>query len=97
MYNFSNVAEFVGSDGAEGKPTVEFRQHECVVDAEATGCWVRFVEGVVRKAEEMAGMEKQKAVEDLEVKDVKGFLEWIGLEECDRMYWIKRSDCWREE
>jgi hypothetical protein len=72
MYNFSNIAEFVASDGKEGKPTVEFRRHECVIDAEATGCWVRLVEKMVRKAGDLAKHEQE--VRDVEyVGDEKGF------------------------
>jgi Putative amidoligase enzyme len=40
------------------KPTVEYRQHECYIDAESVGKWVYFVEGVVRKAEEIAAREE---------------------------------------
>lgn len=68
MYNFSNIAEFIdmdtvpdperekgkGEGKGRGKPTVEFRQHECTIDAKAAGRWVRFIEGVVRKAETLA-------------------------------------------
>ncbi|KPI39772.1 uncharacterized protein AB675_3422 [Cyphellophora attinorum] len=54
MYNFSNLYEHMytepGEDGQRQKPTIEFRQHECCVEAETAKKWVRFLEALTEKA-----------------------------------------------
>ncbi len=89
MYNFSNILNFY-LHGA-GKPAVEFRQHECCIDAEAVGRWVRFVERVVRKAEALA--EKDEPINCMSsIQEVEDLCGWIGLDVDDIGYWVERRD-----
>lgn len=94
MYNFSNILNFYlhGTD----KPTVEFRQHECCIDAEKVWRWVRFVEGLVRKAEEMAA-EHEPHNNVCHIQEVEAFCRWISLDADDTGYWIERYDNFRKK
>ena len=94
MYNFSNVLDF--SPHGTGKPTVEFRQHECCIDAEKVGKWVRFVEGVVKKAEEMAA-EHESHNNVFHIQEVEDFCRWISIDADDTRYWMERHGKFRKE
>ena len=56
MYNFANLVNVARNttNWKSLKPTVEFRQHACSLDAAAVGHWVTLLEGNVRKAEDNA-------------------------------------------
>ena len=97
----------------EGKPTVEFRQHECTIDAEVVGRWVGFLSQITKKAERMAAAEATaEDVGDAGRKGVDGGMaherigrkesisdlcEWIGLGDEDRGYWVERGERFRAE
>jgi Putative amidoligase enzyme len=87
MYNFANILSFV--ETGKGKPTVEFRQHECCIDADDVAKWVDFIHAVVRKAEAaaMAG----ESYMDMLRWNIEEFGEWIGLERADIDYWVERQ------
>ena len=93
MYNFSNILNFYHH--GTGKPTVEFRQHECCIDAKKVWRWVKFVEGLVRKAEEMT-KEHEPLTNVLHFQEVEVFCRWIKLDADDRRYWIERHDSFRK-
>ena len=86
MYNFSNLYDFVRT--GKGKPTVEFRQHECCIDAENVGKWVNFTHATVKMAEQMSRtpeyMPSPRTVDEL--------TQWLGLDEEDRRYWAERHE-----
>ena len=108
MYNFANLYNIALGTRVEEtwkvpKPTVEFRQHECTVDAEEVGRWVRFTESVCRKAGEMATLETGGKEEEGEYAEneagkygdkgsgsMREYCAWLGLGGEDGEYWQER-------
>ncbi len=56
MYNFANLVNLARNETRwkSIKPTVEFRQHACALDADVLKHWVTLLEAIVRKAEDNA-------------------------------------------
>ncbi|SLM37669.1 Putative amidoligase enzyme [Lasallia pustulata] len=81
----------------EGPRTVEFRQHEGTLDAEAVRWWARFVMGLVRLANAMAGGSPRGAGDGYRWREwsegmcVWELFEMMGFEEEGRRYFGRRG------
>ena len=90
MYNFSNILTFYQT--GKGKPTVEFRQHECCIDAQVVERWVNFTEAIVKKAENLAANEDRNThEEDFPKHNVEELCNWLSLAHEDKAYWTDRQ------
>jgi hypothetical protein len=96
MYNFSNLYEHMytepGEDGRRQKPTIEFRQHECCVEAETAKKWVCFLEALTKKASALGHGDVEARAGWSPYSSMGEFCGWLKLDWESRAYWQERCN-----